>query len=161
MKNNLFELFVQATSDELLQDIQRKVNQEGYYGFRQIAEGISDKIKAAVDEEMPAIEKLIERGKQLFPTPVNFSPAWERIWPELEKMAATKIHLLQSIPADTRDGEWQVIIDNPYAVQEVVCYPALNFLDAVYLYAYFRPDLEKNEYLRLQKIQTLVMDFGS
>jgi hypothetical protein len=161
MKNNLFELFVQATSDELLQDIQRKVNQEGYYGFRQIAEGISDKIKAAVDEEMPAIEKLIERGKQLFPTPVNFSPAWERIWPELEKMAATKIHLMHSIPADTRDGEWQVIIDNPFAVQEVVCYPALNFLDAVYLYAYFRPDLEKNEYLRLQKIQTLVMDFGS
>lgn len=76
-------------------------------------------------------------------------------------MIATKIQVLQTIHKEDRDGEWQVIIDNPFAIQEVVCYPALNFLDAAYLYAYFRPDLEKNEYLRLQKIQTLVMEFGS
>lgn len=45
MKNKLFGLFVQAATDQQLQDIQSKVNQEGYSGFRQVAEGISEKLR--------------------------------------------------------------------------------------------------------------------
>ena len=51
-------------------------------------------------------------------------------------------------------------MDNPLVVQEVVCYPALTFGDAAYLYAYFRPQLEKSEYIRLQKIQTVIQEIG-
>ncbi|MNR53601.1 hypothetical protein D3C85_1736400 [compost metagenome] len=92
---------------------------------------------------------------------MDFSPSWETIWPEIELTIAAKRNIYTNIPHADRAGEWQVIMDNPLVVQEVVCYPGLSFEDAAYLYAYFRPQLEKSEYIRLQKIQTVIQEIGS
>jgi hypothetical protein len=32
---------------------------------------------------------------------------------------------------------------------------------AAYLYSYFRPQMKKNEYIRLQKVQQVIMHYGS
>jgi hypothetical protein len=104
---------------------------------------------------------LLDKAKRLFPTPVLFSPSWDKVWSELEQIITHKAKILQAVPPEERDGEWQIVMDNPATIQEVVCYPGLTFLDAVYLFAYFRPQMEKNEYLRLQKVQTLFLQLGS
>lgn len=58
-------------------------------------------------------------------------------------------------------AEWQVLIDNPYSNQHIAVYPALSFQEAIYLYAYFRTSLEQNEYIRLQKIETVITNTGA
>ncbi len=161
MKPNLFDSFIKAATDQELRDIQANMHEEGYSAFYRFLESFTEKIKCFQDEDAEDIARLLEKAKQWFPTPVVFSPSWEKVWEELEETIACKAKALQSIPAGERDGEWQIILDNPYAIQDVVCYPGLSFDEAAYLYGYFHPQLVKNEYVKLQKIQTVIMDFGS
>jgi hypothetical protein len=161
MINNLFRVLEKIQTDEEEVAFQNKLLQEGYSGFRSLLDGFTEALKAAMDAEIEGVERVIAKGKQLFPEPVLFSPSWERIWQELEAKAAAKKGVLQAVSLGDRSGEWQVILDNPLAMQEVVCYPGLPFHEAAYLYAYFRPQLEKSEYIRLQKIQTLIQDTGA
>ncbi|KRF38669.1 hypothetical protein [Paenibacillus sp. Soil787] len=148
-----------STSDEEIA-FQNAILSEGYSGFRRLLDGMTEEIKRAGDADIEGIEMTIAKASRLFPEPVNFSPSWECIWPELNATLAAKKHVLSAISHPERKGEWQVIMDNPQVVQEVVCYPGLEFHDAAYLYAYFRPQLEKSEYIRLQKIQTVIQEVG-
>ncbi|WNR44467.1 hypothetical protein [Paenibacillus roseipurpureus] len=160
MTNNTLAVFNKLTSAEAESLFQREVVSEGFAGFRRLLDSLTDAIKTAGDADIGDLEQSLLKAKRLFPEPVTFSPSWEKIWPELEAKIAAKKHIFSAIPASERHGEWQVIMDNPLVVQEVVCYPALTFADAAYLYAYFRPQLEKSEYIRLQKIQTVIEEIG-
>ncbi|GFZ84894.1 hypothetical protein GCM10008018_33610 [Paenibacillus marchantiophytorum] len=161
MVNQAYTEFKSLSSSEAEAAFQNDVQSEGYSGFRRLLDGLTEAIKTALDADMAEIESAVSKGRSLFPEPVQFSPSWEYVWAELEATIAAKRHALTAIAPADRTGEWQVIMDNPNAVQEVVCYPGLDFLDAAYLYAYFRPQLEKSEYIRLQKIQTVIQDVGS
>lgn len=160
MANNTYADFKKLPTTEAEAIFQSEVISEGYSGFRRLLDGITEAIKTAGDADIEGIEQTIARASRLFPEPVNFSPSWECIWSELEATVAAKKHVLSAISHPERTGEWQVIMDNPQVVQEVVCYPGLEFHDAAYLYAYFRPQLEKSEYIRLQKIQTVIQEVG-
>jgi hypothetical protein len=161
MDTNLFEAFANSDSDQELTDIQRTINEKGYSGFRPFLYSFKEMIQHFRDEDIQEMEKLMKKAKKWFPSPVRFSPSWERIWEDLEQTITYKTKILQSIPANDREGEWQIIMDNPLAIQEVVCYPGLTFIEAAYYYGYFGPQLEKNEYLRLQKIHTVIIESGS
>lgn len=161
MTNNTLADFNKLTTAEAEALFKREVLSEGFAGFRRLLDSLTDAIKVAGDADMDAVEQSVAKAKRLFPEPVDFSPSWEKIWPELESTIAAKKHIFANITHAERVGEWQVIMDNPLVVQEVVCYPALTFEDAAYLYAYFRPQLEKSEYIRLQKIQTVIQEIGS
>ncbi|MEC0226594.1 hypothetical protein [Paenibacillus alba] len=160
MTNHRFADFQSLPTCEDEKAFQKEVHAEGYSGFRRILDGLTETIKTATDADIADIELMIAKGRRLFPEPVHFSPSWECVWAELEATLAAKKHVLTTIEPANRTGEWQVIMDNPNVVQEVVCYPGLSFHDAAYLYAYFRPQLEKSEYIRLQKIQTVIQDIG-
>jgi hypothetical protein len=161
MKNNPFEQFVNAASEDETNELKQIVHNEGYPFFRRLLDGFDHKIKQFTDNEAETVVKLIAKAKKLFPDPGQISPSWERVWIEFEQMIQYKIKMLQSIAEDKRDGDWQVVMDNPYTNQEVVCYPGLSFLEAAYLYSYFRPGLEKNEYVQVQKVKSLIMEYGS
>lgn len=160
MITNAYTEFSMLQSAEAEAAYQQEVCAEGYAGFRRLLDGLTEAIKAAADADIPDLEQALAKAGRLFPEPVQFSPSWERIWVELEATLAAKKHVLTTISPPERTGEWQVIMDNPNLVQEVVCYPGLDFHDAAYLYAYFRPQLEKSEYIRLQKIQTVIQELG-
>lgn len=160
MTNNTLADFNKLTTAEAEALFRREVLSEGFAGFRRLLDSLTDAIKAAGDTEMDTVERSVAKAKRLFPEPVDFSPSWEKIWPELESTIAAKKHIFANISHAERAGEWQVIMDNPLVVQVVVCYPALTFEDAAYLYVYFRPQLEKSEYIRLQKIQTVIQEIG-
>ncbi|SEC26680.1 hypothetical protein [Paenibacillus sp. GP183] len=161
MKSIPFEMLEQAVTEEQLIQLQMIVNTEGHSSFYRLLNGFTARIKSFTDPEEHEVRSLLDKAKRLFPTPVLFSPSWDKVWNELEQIITHKAKILQSVPPEERDGEWQIVMDNPATIQDVVCYPGLAFLDAVYLFAYFRPQMEKNEYLRLQKVQTLFMQLGS
>ncbi|TXK83914.1 hypothetical protein [Paenibacillus sp. N3.4] len=161
MLNPTYDDFTKLSTPDAESAFQQEVHTEGYAGFRRLLDGLTEAIKAAMDMDIESLEHALEKSGRLFQEPVIFSPSYARVWQELHATLASKKYVLQTIPLSDRAGEWQVIMDNPGAVQEVVCYPGLAFCDAAYLYAYFRPQLEKSEYIRLQKIVTLIQDLGS
>lgn len=161
MKNNPFEQFVKAESKEEIEELKAIVHKEGYPFFRRLLDSFDYKIRQFADNESQEVIQLMKKAKKLFPDPGKISPSWEYVWIKYEQMINYKIKMLQSISEDKRDGTWQIIMDNPYTNQEVVCYPKLSFLEAAYLYSYFRPGLEKNEYVQVQKVKSLIMEYGS
>jgi hypothetical protein len=159
MMKNPFLQFADAHTIEQQQVFQQEMLKNGFSSFYKFLEGFKDLLKNFHDEEIQKVENLLHLARQLFPNPSQMSPSWDRVWHEFEEIIQIKQRVLAQIKKDDRPGEWQIVMDNPFTSQEVVCYPSLAFIEAAYLYAYFFPQLEKNEYLRLQKVQTLIMDY--
>jgi hypothetical protein len=158
MMKNPFTMFLEAQSALQQQEFQAQMNQEGFSSFYKFLDSFSALLRSFSDLESADVHVLLEQARRLFPLPGQFSPSWERIWIEYDEIYLGKCRVLSKIRSEDRDGEWQIIMDNPYTSQEVVCYPGLGFIEASYLYAYFSPQMEKNEYIRLQKVHTLIMD---
>ncbi|MCS7461978.1 hypothetical protein N0M98_17715 [Paenibacillus doosanensis] len=161
IRNEKWELLENGVTADELSQWRETILEGGYSAFNKLLEGFKLQLKRMQDDEIEALFRWIECARRLFPEPGQFSPSWLTIWTELREMVVIKQQLMQTIPRAERDGEWQLILDNPFTIEEIVCHPGLTFDEASYLYSYFRPGLQKNEYIRLQKIQTLVTDVGS
>jgi hypothetical protein len=138
-----------------------EIEKEGYGAFRDLVEQFKKAIRKAGEQDEQEVNSRIAVAERLFPEPAKFSPTWQKIWQELKDTMYWKAFVYRSIPETGRNGEWQVLMDNPFTNQEVVCYPGLSFEEAANLFAYFRPTLVRNEYLRLQKIETAITENGS
>ncbi|AEI41807.1 hypothetical protein [Paenibacillus mucilaginosus] len=143
-----------------LEAFRREMTEEGFTPFRLFLEGFRERLKTFGDGETERVRDLLDTAKGLFPEPRVFSPSWALVWDEFEGILTTKSAVLASIPQEKRDGEWQIILDNPFTNTDLVCYPGMTFMNAAYMYAYFRTDLKQNEYLRLQKVATLIITQG-
>jgi hypothetical protein len=150
----------EATTEQEFESIGQTIREEGYAGFHELLDGIYNRLKGYDEGESRAIHELLDKAKKVAPDPGEFSPSWDRLWEKLDRFVGYKKEVFARIPEAQRVGEWQVVMDNPFTNDQVVCYPSLSFLEAVYLYAYFRDDLLKNEYLRIQKIVCLVEATG-
>jgi hypothetical protein len=153
-----FSLFCAAQTDEQLQFCQQQITTEGFSTFFKLLDRFEGFIKTYTDEQLPEVQNLLIKAKKMFPIPGQFSPSWEHVWEEYGSIVQVKTRISSQILPSDRSGEWQVLMDNPFTSQDVVCYPSLTFIEAIYLYAYFLPQMEKNEYLRLQKVTTLIME---
>ena len=157
---NTYELLLEAGTEAELVAVRDTLLRSGYSGFYKFLESMKAKIKGFGDGEQGEVLALIAKAREAVPNPGEISPSWTYIWDLLEKMTQYKLKVLQTVPVTEREGEWQVLIDNPFQNREVACYPGLTFEAAAYIYAQFRPELEHNEYIRLQKIQTHITEFG-
>lgn len=161
MNTNPFALFEAAITEDAQIHFQESILKGGFTPFRLFIDEFRERLKRYEDHESANINRLVALAKELFPEPQVFSPAWAHIWEEYELIVTYKQTVLETIPVDQREGEWQIILDNPYTNSDLVCYPNLSFMEGAYMYAYFRTDLKNNEYIRLQKIQNVIMAFGS
>jgi len=143
-----------------LEEWSGRVAGAGYAAVRRMIAYAEKRIEAFADGEKESVERMLDRCRRLGPLPGGVSPAWETVWDRLHRMLEAKDAVLKSVPPEERDGEWQIVMDNPYTTAEVVCYPGLTFLRAAYLYGYFVPELKQNEYIRVQKVRTVIMHFG-
>lgn len=157
---NSFDYFLQAESEAQIAELRDTIVGEGYPAFYRFLDRFKTRIKTFNDNQAEEVKALIAKAREAVPDPGLISPSWTHIWDRLEQMTDYKAKVLQSVSPEERSGEWQILIDNPYTNREVACYPGLSFTDAAYIYAQFRPDLEFNEYIRLQKIQTHVTEYG-
>lgn len=158
--NPLYAAMMMADTDEDLLYVREQILRSGYSGFHQVLEQLKRLLKTFDNDDVDRMHAIVHKARTIVPSPGNISPSWEHIWSELDAIIRHKIRILEQIPSSDRSGEWQVILDNPQTNQEVVCYPGLSFLDAAYLYGYFRIDLKRNEYIRLQKVCHAVVEFG-
>ncbi|WP_281887427.1 hypothetical protein [Paenibacillus sp. YYML68] len=161
LTTNPFTVFETLSSKEELEQFRVKMSEGGFTPFRLFLERFRDWLKSYEDAGCERTSELLRTARELFPEPGAFSPSWASIWDEFESICFHKQTVFEAIPASEREGEWQVLIDNPYTNSELVCYPSLSFIEGAYMYAYFRTDLKQNEYIRLQKIQNVIMAFGS
>ena len=161
MNRNQWQQLELGISEEELATWKASIDEGGYSAFHMLLEGFKHKLKHLQESNEQAIFSWIRKAREIFPEPEKFSPSWAHVWEEMQQIAETKAKLLHTVSPTEREGEWQIILDNPHTIQEVVCHPGLTFDEASYLYSYFRPGLQKNEYIRLQKIQSIIMEVGS
>lgn len=148
------------TSNEKRAAFRCAMEAKGYSAFFAFVEDFRAMLKSYDESDQQAIGQLLQHSRADFPDPQRFSPSWAGIWNEFDNLYAEKNGVMRDIPVQERDGEWQVLIDNPYLPHHVVCYPALAFADAAYSYAYFQKDLKPNELLRLQKVSHVLVTSG-
>jgi hypothetical protein len=160
INRTIFEQFTQASTVEEYNELTAMFEHGGYSLFSQLLEGLKDHLITCDETALEQGKLLIDKGREIVPEPFRISPSWEKVWGEMDRLIYHKAEALRSIPIADRDGEWQIVMDNPFTNEGISCYPALSFADAAYLYAYFRKDLRKNEYIRLQKIINVVMSHG-
>ncbi|HZG76166.1 MAG TPA: hypothetical protein VEZ72_09950 [Paenibacillus sp.] len=140
------------------EQLKETMSKAGYDGFRALVDQLERALKEVEEGGFDDYAERLAAGERLFPEPARFSPTWQIVWAELGEKLKWKRHAYESVAPADREGEWQIVMDNPFTNNEVVCYPTLSFIEAAYLFGYFKPTLEKNEYLRLQKVvNALVM----
>ncbi len=132
----------------------------GYAAFSDLLDGLRRRLAEAEEEQIPQLKELVEKGRNLIPDPGAISPSWETVWEDFDRYIGYKQEAMSTVAVSERAGEWQIVMNNPYTNEGIACYPGLSFPEATYLYAYFRKDLKKNEYLRMQKIVNLLMVQG-
>lgn len=158
-KNDVYERFAAAGEDEI-SALQEAYKQGGYSMFSELLEGLRQVLMTADESGLEKMKTLIAKGRRIVPEPGAISPSWERIWEDYDSYVVRKAEALAAVAPDDREGEWQIVMDNPFTNEGIACYPGLSFTEAAYLYAYFRKDLKKNEYLRLQRVANLIMVQG-
>ncbi|WP_308634279.1 hypothetical protein [Paenibacillus silvisoli] len=129
---------------------------EGFTALRHFLDDFRQYLREYEDPSCGEADELMERAQLAVPEPGRTSPSWSYIWQEYKGIIRTKRHVFESIPQEQRGGEWQVLLDNPFSNQNIAVYPGLAFIDAAYMFAYFRTELMNNEYIRLQKIATVM-----
>lgn len=155
-----FHHYMQITDLESEQTFKFTMEALGYFSFYKFVEDFRLGLKGYSDDEATDYGRFITRACRLFPNPEKFSPSWDTLWEEFELIYKTKNEVLIQIPVSDRNGVWQILIDNPYTHQQVVCYPSLPFLEAAYMYGYFQQELKPHECLRLQKVTSLLLTHG-
>jgi hypothetical protein len=160
MSELTFHHYMQITQQEPEQTFRSSMEASGYFSFYRFVEDFRNGLKIYSNSDIASYRKYLERARRIFPTPGQFSPSWNSLWEEFDLIFASKNEVLTSIPSSAREGEWQVLIDNPHTHQPVVCYPSLAFLEAAYMYGYFQRDLKPHECLRLQKVTELMLTHG-
>jgi hypothetical protein len=160
-QSSLFGRFAELHDHEQAQRLGERLRSEGFTAVRRFLDDFRDFLRSFGDDECDRAFELLAHARAALPEPGRISPSWAYIWREFEAIIRTKRHVFQSIGRNARSGEWQVLLDNPYSNQNIAVYPGLTFLEAAYMFAYFRTDLTNNEYIRLQKVETVITFTGA
>lgn len=137
-----------------VQELATYLQTEGYKAVQTVIFYLEKKLRAAGEAELKTWGDAFERARAAVPNPGQYSPSWREIWDELAAAQQEKQLVFRRISPEERSGVWQVIFDNPYSTDGVVCHPGLALEDAAYLYAGYRYHVKKNEHVYLQKVQT-------
>lgn len=160
-QNAHYQQLTEITNDTEAAAFGQQLRTEGFTAVRRLLDEFRDYLRRFTDSEGERALELLRLARTAIPEPGRISPSWAYIWQEFDRIIRTKIYLFKSIAAANRDGEWQVLLDNPHSNQNIAVYPALSFMESIYMFAYFRTDLTNNEYIRLQKIATVVTFTGA
>lgn len=151
----------QVQNDAEYAELRKLFAEGGYSLFSRFVELLRNELKKSEELQMEQVQEIIRKGRLALPEPGFISPAWSSIWDDLERTAACKMEALRAIGPEERTGEWQIIIDNPYSHEPIICHPGLTFPEAAYYYGFFRLSLQKNEFIRLQRIENMLTSSGT
>lgn len=156
----IWEQWNETESSETIRQLGDAVRKGGYSLFSRLTERLKRRLIECGDDDLDDLRRLLQKGREMLPDPGKLSPAWDGLWEKWERILETKARVLAGIAPEEREGEWQILMDNPLTHDSIAVYPGLTFLEAAWLYGYFLQDLQPNEYIRLQKIVTLLTEEG-
>lgn len=156
-----FEQFIEITTDEQKIQFKNSIEEAGFSAFNQLIQSIYNNLKLMEEKEFKQLKIWLELGRELFPDLVSVSPSWENTWRDTFKIYQIKVDLYKEIPEEERNGEWQVLFDNPFSTEEIVCNPNKTFAEATYLMAKYQLGIKKTEIVKLQKVTTVIIRKGT
>ncbi len=158
--NTTYQNLKKSISTERFAGEVKNFTSQRFSGVHELIFRIKNEMRHAEEEEMEELKELLRDLQREIPEPGQFSPSWEKIWDELNEEWSTKMKVYRNVDPHERDGEWQVIFNNPYSTEGVVCHTDLSFSEAAYLYAHFRRLSSRHEMIKLQKAFTVLREVG-
>lgn len=150
--SRLFEEFIKLDTPDKKAEFLDKLLANAYTNLRNLTDQLTESIRKAEEADFPVIAGWIQQARHLIPDPHQISPYYQSVWDKLLKVLTYKQEAFMSFAQDHRDGEWQIVFNNPNTHDELLCIPSLTFTEACYMFAKYRTDLKQNEILRLQKV---------
>lgn len=155
-----FNRFIQISDDTEKNQFRENMTEAGFSAVNQWLRSFYDHVKNMDEQGFKSMREWLELGKEVLPELGQFSPSWQNTWQELFDLYQIKTEAYASIPDEQRDGEWQVLFDNPFSTDGIVCHSNKTFAEATYLFAKYRLTLKKAEYVKLQKVVTSMVQKG-
>jgi len=159
--NGFFERFIHLSDESDKLDFKQSIEKAGFSAINQWIHSLYDHVKKMDEPEFNQVKRWLECGKELFPDLAVYSPSWANTWKELFEIHRRKADYYFTVSSDQRDGEWQVLYDNPFATDGIVCHTNKTFPEATYLAAKYQLGLKRAEYVKLQKVLTSLVHRGS
>ena len=157
METTFYERFLTTTNEEQLAQEIKSLSYKDIYDW---ITRLTNELEIASEGEFARLEELIQNAATILPDPQSYSPSWDGIWTELQAILEIKQQVFKKIPPQERDGEWQLLFDNPFSTEGMVNHVNLTFDKAAYMFAKYRKDLAKLEYVSLQKVQRFITENG-
>lgn len=158
--NMIYQDLKKSISTEMFSEEVKKFTSRGFSGVHDLIYRIRYEMRHAEEVQMGELQELLKELRKAIPEPGQFSPSWKKIWDELDEEWIIKMKVYRTVKPQDREGEWQVIFNNPYSTEGVICHTDLSFAEAAYLYAHFRRSLSQNEMIKLQKALTVLREVG-
>src|SRR5690349_15040200 len=111
--NSWFDRFANAAGDDCAL-VGSEIIRGGYSAFSDLLDGLKRLMAEAQEEQALRLEELVLKGRKMIPDPGAISPSWETIWEDFDRYIAYKLEAMARVAASDREGEWQIVMNNPY-----------------------------------------------
>ena len=101
---NWLQLLQNAQSQADYEEVKTRLNEGGYASFSDLLEQLKSQLKSCDETNLDDVKQALTNAKQAFPLPEQFSPAWQNIWNELDKMLSYKRSALKQVPLAEQRG---------------------------------------------------------
>ncbi len=156
-----FESFIRISSPSEELAFKDSIEDVGFSAVNQWIHSLHNTLKKMDEKEFVQVKQWLELGKGLLPNLKSFSPSWEETWNDLFHIYHLKVDFYSKISMEERNGEWQVLYDNHFSTDGIVCHSNNSFAEATYLAAKYQLHLKKAEYVKLQKVVTSIVSKGN
>lgn len=158
--DDFYTAFKNVHSPEEKQELVKEIEAQGYALMNEWIKRLDIDLQLADEGHLDQIGKELLTAQELWPNPEKFSPLWDNKWEDLLSILAIKKQVYQEVPASEREGEWQILFDNPFSTEGTVIHVKLSFPTAAYQYAKYRHGLHKHEYVTIQKAHRYITEYG-
>lgn len=158
--DHFYTAFKNAHSGEDKQELVKEIENQGYTLINEWIKRLDLDLQQADEDQLKEVEKDIQTAQEVLPNPDKYSPLWVNAWKDLIAILSIKKKVFEQIPAGEREGEWQILFDNPYSTDGTVIHLKLSFPIAAYHYAKYRNGLHKHEYVTIQKAHRYITEYG-
>jgi hypothetical protein len=157
---DFYRQFINADTHQQKEELTGILKSQGYSFINEWIIQLEKEIKWLEEKDLSRLQELLRKAEDILPEPEQHSPLWRNLWREIKLILIYKMRVFVKVEESERDGEWQVILENPASNEGLTTHAHLTFSEAAYLYAKFRKDLAVKEHISLQRVKTFIAENG-
>ncbi|MBO8171186.1 MAG: hypothetical protein H0Z33_04745 [Bacillaceae bacterium] len=159
-RDKSIDTFLYTDDEQMLAEAVHTMTSEGFSGVRSLIYRLKQELEDVDEPDFAWMDRQLEKGRKWIPDPETYSPSWKGIWDVMEQEFTLKKKAYDRVPPADREGEWQIVINNPFSTEGVICHTDLTFPRAAYLFGHFRRNLHRHELIKFQKAMTVFRETG-